>query len=189
MNRHGYSAGYRKRIGVFLPSVRLVMSCALAYGALTTATWSQNSTSASGPAASQAPEAWSSRCTSGARTGEPDCAVEQRVVLRETGQMLASVTVRVPPDTREPVMMVRIPLGLFLPAGLSYSVDGSGEEKLELQTCDAQGCYAASTISDDLLQSLKAGEELSLTFQNLQKETISVPVSLAGFTAAFTKIE
>lgn len=86
-------------------------------------------------------------------------------------------------------MAVRIPLGVFLPAGLSYSVDGSTPTRLDLQTCDPQGCYATTDVTDDLLRSMKAGKELSLAFQNLQKNTVAVLVSLTGFTAVFARIE
>jgi invasion protein IalB len=36
---------------------------------------------------------------------------------------------------------------------------------------------------------LKRGSTLTVTFQNLAKQPIVVPVTLVGFTAAFAKIE
>lgn len=148
------------------------------------------------PAAPAAAEAspppqdlWGTRCTTAARDGTLDCAIEQRMFLTQTGQLIAVVTVRVPADTRSPVMMIQVPLGLFLPAGIKLSVDGGAEEALPLQTCEANGCYAGGQVSEALLTSLKRGTTLSLTFENLQRQPVTVPVQLTGFTAAYSKIE
>ena len=132
---------------------------------------------------------WAVRCTASARAAAPDCAVEQRAVVTENGRLLILFSVRVPADTRKPVMMVQAPLGPFLPAGVTLDVDGAGELKLDYQTCDANGCYAGSPVSDELLQAMFGGQKLNVTIQALNKQPVEVPLDLTGFTAAYRSVE
>lgn len=135
------------------------------------------------------PAPWGARCASESRTASQDCVVEQRVVMSNTGQLLAAITVRVPPDTGTPVMMIQTPFGLYLPAGLKLAIDDVPMATLPLQTCDSGGCYAAQVVAPELLAALKRGNNLSVTFQDSAQRDIPVPVSLNGFTAAFERIQ
>lgn len=85
-------------------------------------------------------------------------------------------------------MMIQAPLGLFLPAGISIDVDGADPQRFELQTCDAGGCYAGSPLADEFLARMSKGQTLNVNFQNLNKQSINVPVTLVGFTAAYQNI-
>lgn len=144
---------------------------------------------AAAPATPPPPAPWGARCASAARTTAPDCVIEQRVVLSNSGQLLAAVTIRLPPDSQTPVMMIQTPFGLNLPAGLKLAVDEKPFETLPLQTCDGGGCYAGNVVSPELLNALKQGTTLSITFQDPNQRDIAVPVSLNGFTAAYEKIQ
>lgn len=144
---------------------------------------------AAAPAEPPSPAPWGARCASTARTTAPDCVIEQRVVLSNSGQLLAAVTIRLPPDSSTPVMMIQTPFGLNLPAGLKLAIDEKPFETLPLQTCDGGGCYAGNVVSPELLGALKQGTTLSIAFQDAAQRDIAVPVSLNGFTAAYEKIQ
>jgi invasion protein IalB len=60
---------------------------------------------------------WVSRCSSASRETPLECAVEETAVLTKTGQLIVLVNIRVTSDTRQPVALVQLPLGLNLPAG------------------------------------------------------------------------
>ena len=49
--------------------------------------------------------------------------MEQTAVLTKTGQLIVLVNIRVPGDTRAPVAVIQLPLGLNLPAGAKLQVD------------------------------------------------------------------
>jgi invasion protein IalB len=132
-----------------------------------------------------APPPWSSQCTAPSRDGPLDCVVEQRAVVTETGQLLILVTVRVPAETRKPVMTVRAPLSMLLPAGVTIDVDGQNPVRLDYQTCDNQGCYAFVQISDEMLQTMFKGLKLNVTIENHNKQDLTVPMSLVGFTGVY----
>src|SRR3984957_10666089 len=136
------------------------------------------------PAADTAPAAapqpgWAVRCSSASREAPLECAMEQTAVLSKTGQLIVLVNIRVPSDTHAPVAMVQLPLGLNLPA----------RAKLQIETCENRGCYAGAAIAPEVLAALRSGKELKLSFQNLAKETITIPMPLTDFAAAYDKIK
>ncbi|HXV73739.1 MAG TPA: invasion associated locus B family protein [Sphingomonadales bacterium] len=138
--------------------------------------------------ASPPAEGWTTQCVTASRGPRPDCSAVQQVILTESRQLVASVTVTVPGETPRPNILFRIPIGLYIPFGLKIDVDGSEVQTYELQTCDQTGCYASSLLSDAMLNTLRRGGTLGLSFQNLNRETMRIPVPLAGFAAAFDRI-
>jgi invasion protein IalB len=141
------------------------------------------------PANAPAPPGWAARCTSGSRDAPLECAIEQTAVLSKTGQLLVLVNVRVPSDTHAPVALVQLPLGLNLPVGAKLQVDDGKAVDLPIQTCENRGCYASTPITPELLAAFKSGKQLKISFQNLGKETITIPMPLADFPAAYDKIK
>jgi invasion protein IalB len=141
-------------------------------------------------AAAAAPQSgWAVRCSSASREAPLECAMEETAVLSKTGQLIVLVNIRVPSDTRVPVAMVQLPLGLNLPGGAKLQVDDGKTADLQIQTCENRGCYAGAPITPDVLAALRSGKELKLSFQNLAKETITIPMPLTDFAAAYDKIK
>lgn len=134
-------------------------------------------------------QGWVAQCSSASRGAAPDCAVNQRVVLANTGQLLAAITIRVPSETRKPVMMLQAPLGLYLPPGMSLTIGKGKTVTVPLQTCDNNGCYAGQPMSADMLKQFRSGDKLVLKFQNMNRQDINVTVSLKGFSEAFEKVK
>ncbi len=117
------------------------------------------------------------------------CRAVQSVARAKTRQLLASVTVTKPAGAnKKGTILLRLPLGIFNPAGVTLSVDDGKPEALEIQTCDAKGCYAGGPIAPEKLAAMRKGATLKLVFQNLQKKAITVPMPLKGFEAAYTKL-
>jgi invasion protein IalB len=141
------------------------------------------------PANTAAPAGWAARCTSASREAPLECVMEQTAVLSKTGQLIVLVNIRMPSDSRAPVALVQLPLGLNLPVGAKLQVDDGKPTDLQIQTCEARGCYASAPIAPDLLAALKSGKQLKVSFQNLGKETITIPMPLADFAAAYDKIK
>ncbi len=132
---------------------------------------------------------WVPRCGSVSRDAPLECAIEESAVLTKTGQLIALVNIRVTSDTRQPIALVQLPLGLNLPAGAKLQVDDGKSVDLQIQTCEQRGCYANLPVPADLLAALRTGKQLKVSFQNLAKEAISIPLPLADFAAAYDKIK
>jgi invasion protein IalB len=143
------------------------------------------------PAADGQPPApgWVARCGSVSRDAPLECAVEESAVLTKTGQLIVLVNIRVASDTRQPIAVIQLPLGLNLPAGAKLQVDDGKVSDLQIQTCEQRGCYANSPIAPDMLAAMKSGKQLKVSFQNLGKETITIPMQLTDFAAAYDKIK
>ena len=140
-------------------------------------------------AATPAQPGWNARCTSASREAPLECAMEQTAVLTKTGQLIVLVNIRVPGDTRAPVALIQLPLGLNLPAGAKIQVDEGKSIDMPVQTCEARGCFASIPIPPDLLTAMKSGKQFKVSFQTLAKETISIPMPLGDFAAAYEKIK
>ena len=91
--------------------------------------------------------------------------------------------------THTPVAIIQLPLGLNLPVGAKLQVDDGKTSDLQIQTCEQRGCYANTPISPDMLAAMKSGKQLKVSFQNLAKEVIAIPMPLADFAAAYDKIK
>src|SRR5581483_5564890 len=141
------------------------------------------------PSATPAPAqpGWAARCSSPSRDAPLECAMEQNAVLTKTGQLVALVNIRVPGDSRAPVALVQLPLGLNLQAGAKLQIDDGKAIDLPIQTCENRGCYASIPIAPDMLVAMRSGKQLKVIFQDLAKETITIPLSLAEFSATFDR--
>jgi invasion protein IalB len=107
-----------------------------------------NAEAAAPPAAAQAgAKGWATRCSAAARQAPLECVIEESVVMNGTGQLVVGVTIRVPNDTRSPVLLIHLPLGLYLPAGVKLQVDAAEPVGLALQTCDGSGCFSPARPS------------------------------------------
>ena len=148
-----------------------------------------NANGAAAPANAPPPPGWIARCGSASRDAPLECAIEQNAVLPRTGQLVIAVNIRVPADTHTPSALIQLPLGLNIPNGAKLQVDDGKTTDLQIQTCEARGCYAGTTIAPELLAALKSGKQLKVSFQNLNKETLTVPLPLADFAAAYDKIK
>jgi invasion protein IalB len=129
---------------------------------------------------------WAMNCANTA-TGL-DCRAVQTLFIRNTGQRLLSVVVHVPPDTKKPVLLLQLPLGVYLPAGAGFQI-GKGEGKnVPFKSCDQFGCLAEYPISDAEIAAIGKGGDLTITMQNLRKEPVTVTVPALGFAAAYAKV-
>jgi len=140
------------------------------------------------PAQSPAP-GWVSRCSSASRDAPLECAIEETAVLTKTGQLIVLVNIRVASDTHQPAVLVQLPLGLNIPAGAKLQVDDGKTFDFQIQTCENRGCYVTTPVSSELLTALKSGKQLKISFQNMNKETLTIPMPLTDFAAAYEKIK
>lgn len=132
------------------------------------------------------PSGWIAKCDD--QEEGSVCTVEHTILVARTRQRLVTVIFKIEPDAPLPALMIQLPLGLFLPDGVEFQIDAKASQHLPIQTCNAKGCYAGSTVSREMLASLMAGEGLTVTFRNLAKEVMTVPVPLTGFGPAYQRV-
>lgn len=132
---------------------------------------------------------WAVNCSSGSAGTELQCQLSQNLTEAKTGQRVLTVTVRRDNANGSLAMLLALPHGLFLPSGASYQVDQGQKTTIAIQTSDQNGAYAATPLSPDLVKAMKSGTNLNIGMESVTRKPVTIPVSLAGFTAALAKLE
>lgn len=86
-------------------------------------------------------------------------------------------------------MIFALPLGFFLPQGLSFQVDEGEAKRFAVEVCVPDGCRAALATNDEMLKALRGGKEGKLTFYANPQKPITFPVSLKGFSAGYKALQ
>ncbi|ADV10067.1 invasion associated locus B family protein [Mesorhizobium sp. M7A.F.Ca.US.001.01.1.1] len=132
---------------------------------------------------------WAVNCSSGSATTELQCQLSQNLTEAKTGQRVLTVTVRRDNGNGSLAMLLALPHGLFLPSGASFQIDQGQKTTIAIQTSDQNGAYAATPLSADLIKAMKSGTNLNIGMESVTRKPVTIPVSLAGFTAAVAKLE
>jgi invasion protein IalB len=116
--------------------------------------------------------------------GQEACILRQVVVAN--GQFLGSFLLRDDPGQESRLLAVAaVPLGVLLPFGLTWQIDGSKPIRVPYMLCDPTSCATQLVINEEYVNSLKKGSVLKLTAKNRQNEDLTVEINLAGFTATY----
>jgi invasion protein IalB len=117
-------------------------------------------------------------------SGQKACIMRQIVVAN--GQFLGSFLLRDDPGQESRLLAVAaVPLGVLLPFGLTWQIDGGKPIRVPFMLCDPQSCATQLVINEAYIDSLKKGGVLRLTAKNRQNEDLVIDINLAGFTAVY----
>ena len=75
--------------------------------------------------------------------------------------------------------------GVFLPTGVTLSIDGQQSRRIPFERCFPEGCAALPLVQQQLIDSLKAGGKVEIIVYANPGEPVAAEVSLSGFTAAY----
>jgi invasion protein IalB len=132
---------------------------------------------------------WAVNCSSNVDERGLTCRLSQTLIAKESGRTLTNVAFVLPPENKSPEVVLGLPLGLYVPAGASYQVDGNAPQRLSIRTCDRNGCYATAVITPGTMSALRKGKQLKVDFTNLAEKPVSLALSLEGFGSAYEKIQ
>lgn len=166
----------------FISARRIVLPFAFAAAMMMTGMPATGKAATSGDKASAAAN-WLYQCDG---TGGK-CRLLQNIVMQDSGQRLLTVVIEPRMDAPNHALVLALPHGVFLPAGVTIAIDDGEPVRLTIQTSDANGAYAGTTISDAFLAELKNGIRMVISFATAQKQQLAVPVTLMGFTAAYSQ--
>lgn len=174
-----FKVNHLKLIKAHIP-VALVVVLALIYGATeAVAEETSRATDALTEASpsSQVYTDWQVRCDA----GQP-CRMSQTVAQPATARAILQARVFKGDD---PTLLISVPLGILLSPGWRYRIDGRAEAVLPFEICDTAGCHAGIKLTPDLLEALKRGNRLQITFFDAARTAVEPVVSLAGFINAW----
>jgi invasion protein IalB len=134
-----------------------------------------------------APPTWKVSC-SNSQSGF-DCRALQTLFVKRTGQPVLTVAVRIPADTKKPVMLFSLPLGSYLPAGAALQFGQEVAKAMPIQNCDRSGCFAQYAVSNAEIAAMLKGADLTITMQDMQRKPLTFVVPVTGFSEAYAKIK
>jgi invasion protein IalB len=138
---------------------------------------------AAAPAANSPSQNWLKVCDP-LPDGQKACIMRQ--VILANGQFLGSFLLRDDPGQESRLLAVAaVPLGVLLPFGLTWQIDGAKPVRVPYMICDPTSCATQLVINEQYVNSLKAGNKLTLTAKNRQNQDLAIEINLSGFTAAY----
>lgn len=116
-----------------------------------------------------------------------ECAIVQ-VQSNAKDMPVGRIVLRKMPETgNNPVMIITVPLGVNLHAGLGIAVDGKELLRVPYDFCDQGGCNIALPLQGKELTTVKKGNKLQIAaFVGDDQQTIVF--SLKGVTAAINAL-
>lgn len=125
---------------------------------------------------------WVVRCVAG-EAGRI-CEVVQNIQAQGQG-LIASVAVGRAAAKAPLRLVVQLPAGVWLPAGVKVQIAEKAKPVQLVFTRCPQGCFAEAELDAAALQALKAASEPgSFTFEDGARRPVTLPLSFKGFTAA-----
>jgi len=116
--------------------------------------------------------------------GQEACIMRQ--VVLANGQFLGSFLLRDDPGQESRLLAVAaVPLGVLLPFGLTWQIDGDKPIRVPYMLCDPTSCATQLVINEQYVNSLKKGNSLKLTAKNRKNEDLTIEISLSGFTTTY----
>ena len=131
---------------------------------------------------------WTVVCDTPEQVGQEICLIVQQKNIKDSNQPILRVEVGYAVSNGEPFTIITAPLGIALQAGLTVQIDDNEPTVMQFGSCIPTGCVVGSNLSEHQVNALKFGNEAKFTLQDSRRRNVTVPVSLAGFTAALNAI-
>lgn len=130
---------------------------------------------------------WAKACAKDPN-GADVCYVEQFAVAQPQNAVLLHVRIGYLGPEGKPRIILTAPNGVWLPGGLTLTLDQNKPIPLPFNTCDATGCLAAVDMDQDALNQFTAGTVLMVRYVQGNNSPIDIPVQMANLSKALTNI-
>lgn len=116
--------------------------------------------------------------------GQRACIMRQ--VVFANNQFLGSFLLRDDPGQESRLLAVAaVPLGVLLPFGLTWQIDGGKPIRVPYMLCDPQSCASQLVINEQYVNALKKGAKLNLIAKNRSNQDLVVSINLSGFQQVY----
>ena len=160
----------------------IAAAAALTLVALAAPTVDAQAQTASAPATKASP--WLKFCNKDAKTQKQLCAITQEMKA-ETGQFLASVSLRELEGAKRKALVIAITPGMLLRHGLTLQIDKGKQIKGTFSICFPNACFSDVAVDASYVEQMKKGATISVTALNQQAQPVRFDLSLSGFTASY----
>ena len=125
---------------------------------------------------------WPVSCRANSLDGEGTACTIGQNISNAQGQMLFRVAFQVQSGRDDILLNIVAPLTIYLPDGITYSVDGNVIDTLQYERCFDYGCNAFGFISPSQLQSILVGGSMDLIFSTTPESQQNVSIPLERFS-------
>lgn len=127
---------------------------------------------------------WMKVCGKGPDTNNKQVCVVTKDGRLENGMPVAIVQL-FEPEGEPKVLRVTVPLGMQLQHGTRVLIDQNQPMQAPYKICFPVGCMSDYPATDDLINKMKKGQQITVQAINLQGTAISLPLPLTDFAKAF----
>lgn len=123
--------------------------------------------------------------------GKDSCFLSQTQTMQQQQQSgrLIKVSIGYIGPQGKPAMVAILPLGIWLPTGAAYQIEGQAQKPLALQRCLNEGCIASAELDEAALGQMRKAKSLTIGIKaDPNGQTIAIPVSLKGFDAGLKSL-
>lgn len=92
-------------------------------------------------------------------------------------------------ERKMPRFKISVPLGAFLPAGLTLSLFDQQPFSVPFQFCDKNGCFINLDLADDVVNALKNNDHMKVTYMKVNRNMIDAKIDLDGFSQSLEWLE
>lgn len=130
-------------------------------------------------------QAWSLVCAE-----QGNCSLSQTVAKDKAGKkILMGININYSVSNLFPVLMLRLPAKVNQQSGVGLKIDDHKAIQLPITQCTKKACQSVIKIDDVLLNEMKNGKQGKLAFALTSKKQLTLPISLQGFSKAFTVLK
>ncbi len=131
---------------------------------------------------------WIAECKTAATGKVRLCRMARAIRQGADGKPLLVTSVQRDLKNKDYMLVLRLPHGLNLPAGVQLQIDKKKPRRLAVLSSDKGGAFTRVNLSAKVLGTLKNGNVLKVSFVTLDGQRFDIPVSLSGFTATLSKL-
>jgi invasion protein IalB len=132
---------------------------------------------------------WQIRCETAPGAPGEQCALVQSVTAEDRPNVGLTVIILKTADGKNRIMRVLVPLGVLIPKGLGLRVDQTDIGSAAFVRCLPNGCVSEVYLDEKLIGQLRTGKTALFLIYQTPEEGIGVPLSLAGFSAGYERLD
>lgn len=132
---------------------------------------------------------WGRQCEALPGGQRPQCFLYQNIYLKQNRKKLLYIAVGYFGAAQTLGAIVQVPLGLYLPAGLTIELPDAKPLRIVLEICLRAGCRASVTLAPDTIEAFKRGGRAVVKLQDARKRVVALPLSLNGFAQGFARLQ
>jgi invasion protein IalB len=132
---------------------------------------------------------WTVRCADEkVKSGRGSCEIYQRLIKEDTGTRFVETAIGYPGERKTAQGIFIVPLGVLLKPGVELQVDNAKPVKFQIRYCDGGGCFGFADLNEALIESMRKGAKMTVTFFALNGKKVSVEMSLEDFSKAMAQV-